>query len=101
METLILFAMVLGFLFVGVPVGLSLGLSSILYVALFTTESLSSVAISLFGVGTHYTLLAIPFFILASSFMSTGGVAKRLIRFAIAAVGHFEVVSRWPQCLRA
>ena len=90
METLILFAMVLGFLFVGVPVGLSLGLSSILYVALFTTESLSSVAISLFGVGTHYTLLAIPFFILASSFMSTGGVAKRLIRFAIAAVGHFR-----------
>lgn len=57
METAILFAMVLGFLFVGVPVGLSLGLSSILYVALFTTESLSSVAISLFGVGTHYTLL--------------------------------------------
>ena len=90
METLILFAMVLGFLFVGVPVGLSLGLSSILYVALFTTESLSSVAISLFGVGTHYTLLAIPFFILASSFMSTGGVAKRLIRFAIASVGHFR-----------
>jgi C4-dicarboxylate transporter DctM subunit len=90
METLILFAMVLGFLFVGVPVGLSLGLSSILYVALFTGESLSSVAISLFGVGTHYTLLAIPFFILASSFMSTGGVAKRLIRFAIASVGHFR-----------
>ena len=90
METAILFAMVLGFLFVGVPVGLSLGLSSILYVALFTTESLSSVAISLFGVGTHYTLLAIPFFILASSFMSTGGVAKRLIRFAIASVGHFR-----------
>ena len=52
METAILFAMVLGFLFVGVPVGLSLGLSSLLYVALFTTESLSSVAISLFGVGT-------------------------------------------------
>ena len=76
METLILFAMVLGFLFVGVPVGLSLGLSSILYVALFTTESLSSVAISLFGVGTHYTLFAIPFFFFASSFMSNCGVAK-------------------------
>jgi C4-dicarboxylate transporter DctM subunit len=90
METLILFVLVLGFLFVGVPVGLSLGLSSILYVAIFTNESLSSVAISLFGVGTHYTLLAIPFFILASSFMSTGGVAKRLIRFAIASVGHFR-----------
>ena len=90
METLMLFVMVLSFLFVGAPVGLSLGLSSILYVALFTSESLSSVAISLFGVGTHYTLLAIPFFILASTFMSTGGVAKRLIRFAIASVGHFR-----------
>lgn len=60
METLILFAMVLGFLFVGVPVGLSLGLSSILYVALFTTESLSSVAISLFGVGTPLHLACDP-----------------------------------------
>lgn len=90
METLVLFALVLGLLFLGAPVGLSLGLSSILYVALFTNESLSSVAISLFGVGTHYTLLAIPFFIIASSFMSTGSVAKRLIRFAIASVGHFR-----------
>ena len=86
----ILFGMVLIMLFVGVPVGLSLGLSSILYITFFTTDSLSSVAISLFGVGGHYTLLAIPFFILASAFMSTGGVAKRLIRFAIATVGHFK-----------
>ena len=38
----------------------------------------------------HYTLLAIPFFILASTFMSTGGVARRIIRFAIACVGHFQ-----------
>ena len=90
METLVLFALVIGLLLLGAPVGLSLGLSSILYVALFTNESLSSVAISLFGVGTHYTLLAIPFFILASSFMSTGSVAKRLIRFAIASVGNFR-----------
>jgi len=36
----------------------------------------------------HYTLLAIQFFILASSFMTTGGVAQRIIRFSIACVGH-------------
>ena len=36
----------------------------------------------------HFTLLAIPFFILASSFMTTGGVARRIIRFSIACVGH-------------
>lgn len=36
----------------------------------------------------HDTLPAIPFFILASSFMSTGGAARRIIRFASALVGH-------------
>ncbi len=90
MESLILFALVLGLLFIGVPVGISLGLSSIIYVAFFSHDSLTSIAISLFGAGQHYTLLAIPFFVLASSFMSTGGVAKRLINFAIASVGHFQ-----------
>lgn len=90
MEALILFAMVLTMLFIGLPVGISLGLSSILFITFFSHDSLSSVAISLFGAGQHYTLLAIPFFILASSYMSTGGVAKRLIHFAIASVGHFR-----------
>jgi C4-dicarboxylate transporter DctM subunit len=53
--------------------------------------SLASVAQTLFNAfAGHYTLLAIPFFILASSFMSTGGVAKRIIRFAIAMVGWFR-----------
>lgn len=90
MDALFLFAMVLTLLFIGVPVGISLGLSSIVFITLFSDDSLSSVAIQLFGAGQNYTLLAIPFFILASVFMSTGGVAKRLINFAIASVGHFR-----------
>jgi C4-dicarboxylate transporter DctM subunit len=90
MESLILFCLVLGLLFMGVPVGVSLGLSSILIIAFFSTDSMSSVALQLFTASQNYTLLAIPFFILASSFMSTGGVAKRIIRFAIASVGHFR-----------
>jgi C4-dicarboxylate transporter DctM subunit len=36
----------------------------------------------------HYTLLAMPFFILSSAFLTTGGVARRLIDFAVSAVGH-------------
>ena len=90
MEPLILFGIVLTLLFLGLPVGISLGLSSILFITFVSDAKLTSVAISLFGAGQHYTLLAIPFFILASSFMSTGGVAKRLINFAIACVGHFR-----------
>lgn len=90
MEPIILFGLVLSLLFLGIPVGISLGLSSILFITFVSDAKLTSVAISLFGAGQHYTLLAIPFFILASSFMSTGGVAKRLINFAIACVGHFR-----------
>ena len=90
METTILFLMVLGFLFMGVPVAVSLGLSSVLVIAFFSTDSMSSVALQLFTASQNYTLLAIPFFILASAFMSTGGVARRIIRFAIACVGHFR-----------
>jgi C4-dicarboxylate transporter DctM subunit len=90
METAILFVLVLGLLFLGVPVAISLGLSSIIVIAFFSPDSMSSVALQLFTASQNYTLLAIPFFILASAFMSTGGVAKRIIRFAIAAVGHFR-----------
>lgn len=90
MVSAILFVMVLTLLFLGVPVAISLGLSSIFVIAFFTTDSMSSIALQLFNASQSYTLLAIPFFILASAFMSTGGVARRIIRFAISAVGHFR-----------
>ncbi|NQZ73430.1 MAG: TRAP transporter large permease subunit, partial [Dinoroseobacter sp.] len=66
----------------------SLGLSSIIVIIFFSNDSMSSVALQLFTASLNYTLLAIPFFILASSFMTTGGVARRIIRFSIACVGH-------------
>ncbi|MBA5777397.1 TRAP transporter large permease [Stappia sp. F7233] len=88
MEAAVLFILVLGLLFLGVPIAISLGLSSVLAIAFFSQDSMSSVAIQLFTASQNYTLLAIPFFILASAFMSTGGVARRIIRFAIASVGH-------------
>ncbi|WP_117234890.1 TRAP transporter large permease [Vibrio maerlii] len=91
MDILLLFVMVIGFMLVGVPIAVSLGLSSILFLLMHSDASLASVAQTLFNAfAGHYTLLAIPFFILASSFMSTGGVAKRIIRFAIAMVGWFR-----------
>src|SRR3546814_15533620 len=36
----------------------------------------------------QYTLLSIPFFILGGAFMTTGGVARRMINFAISCTGH-------------
>ena len=90
MEVAILFFLVIAMLIIGVPIAISLGLSSIMFLLVLSDTSLASVAQSFFqAMAGHYTLLAIPFFILASSFMSTGGVAKRIIRFSIAIVGHF------------
>lgn len=89
MSVLLLFMLVIGFLFLGVPIAIALGLSSIIFLLLYSDASLASIAQTLFNAFSgHYTLLAIPFFILASAFMSTGGVAKRIIRFAIDSVGH-------------
>ena len=91
MDVLFLFIMVVSFMLVGVPIAISLGLSSIIFLMMHSDASLSSVAQTLFSAFEgHYTLLAIPFFILASVFMSTGGVAHRIIRFAIAVVGSFR-----------
>jgi len=91
MDVLFLFAMVIGLLMIGVPIAVALGMSSIIFLLVFSDTSLASVAQSFYQAEAgHYTLLAIPFFILASSFMSTGGVAQRIIRFSIACVGHFR-----------
>jgi C4-dicarboxylate transporter DctM subunit len=90
MESILLFILVLLLLFLGVPIAVSLGFASLMIIAFLSTDSISSVALQLFTASQNYTLLAIPFFILASTFMSTGGVAQRIIRFAIASVGHFR-----------
>ena len=90
MEAVLLFSMVIILLLIGVPIAVGLGLSSIVFLLVYSDASLASIAQTMFNAfAGHFTLLAIPFFILASAFMSTGGVAQRIIRFAIAAVGHF------------
>jgi C4-dicarboxylate transporter DctM subunit len=89
MEVFVLFTMVIGLMLIGVPIAVSLGTSSIIFLLVLSDTSLASIAQTLFqAMAGHYTLLAIPFFVLASSFMSTGGVARRIIRFSIALVGH-------------
>ena len=89
MEVVLLFSTVIGFLLLGVPIAVALGLSSTLFLLIYSESSLASVSGTLFeAFEGHFTLLAIPFFILASAFMTTGGVARRIIRFSVACVGH-------------
>ena len=90
MNTILLFSCLFVFLAMGMPVAIGLGLSSLLTIFFFSQDSLASMSIKLFETSEHYTLLAIPFFVLAGNLMSTGGVARRMVTFAIAAVGHMR-----------
>jgi C4-dicarboxylate transporter DctM subunit len=90
MTVAFLFVMLFGLLLIGTPIAIALGLSSVTSILLFSHDSLASLALKLFETMQHYTLLAIPFFILSSAFLSTGGVARRIIRFALACVGHLR-----------
>ncbi len=90
MTTAILFVLLFGFMLLGMPIAIALGLSSVLTILFFGHDSLASLSLKLFETSEHFTLLAIPFFILSGAFMTTGGVAKRMIRFAIACIGHLR-----------
>ncbi len=90
MTTAALFILLFVFMAIGVPVAVALGLSSLLTILLFGQDSLASLTLKIYETSEHFTLLAIPFFILGGAFMTTGGVAKRMIRFAIACVGHLR-----------
>ena len=90
MTVLFLFLLLFLLMFIGVPIAASLGLAGSITIMLFSPDSVRSLAIKLFETSEHYTLLAIPFFLLSGAFMTTGGVARRLIDFANACVGHIR-----------
>lgn len=90
MTTIFLFVMLFVLMALGMPVAVALGLSSLLTILFFANDSLASMSLKLFETSELYTLLAIPFFILGGTFMTTGGVAKRMIRFANSCIGHLR-----------
>ena len=90
MSALFLVAILFVCLALGIPVAICLGLASISTILLFADQSMLSLAQRFFHTMQIYPLLAVPFFILAATFMTTGGVARRMIEFANALVGHFR-----------
>jgi len=87
---LFLIAMLFLSLLLGVPIAVSLGFASIVTLMLFADQTLLSLALRFFHTMHVYPLLAIPFFILAGTLMTSGGVARRMIDFADALVGHMH-----------
>jgi len=83
---LILFGGLLACLAIGVPVFASLGIAGTFAMMDYGIELLS-IPQSIFDALDSFTLMAIPFFILAGSLMQTGGISRRLINLANALVG--------------
>jgi len=89
MITLIIFVTLIGFILLGVPVAVAMGLTAVLtFIFMGDARVLTMVAQRMYSSTTSFTLLAIPFFILAGNLMNTGGITRRVFRFAQALVGH-------------
>ncbi|MBS3679366.1 TRAP transporter large permease [Ornithinibacillus massiliensis] len=91
MIALLLFGVFFLLILLRIPIGLSLAVSSmmVLFVTL-GTRGFNLIADIMYASVAKFTLLAIPFFILAGVIMEHSGISKRLINFAQALVGHYK-----------
>jgi C4-dicarboxylate transporter, DctM subunit len=90
MSTAIIFGLLLALMLTGMPISISLGLTVLTFLFTMTQVPIESVALKLFTGIEKFEIMAIPFFILAGNFLTHGGVARRMINFATAMVGHFH-----------
>ena len=86
---LIMFSVLVITLLLGFPIAISIGLSSILAIlpSLAFDNTLVTGAQRIFSGISNFTLIAIPFFILAGNIMNQGGIAKKLVAFAQSLTG--------------
>ena len=89
MNAMIIFTLLAVLMLTGMPISISLGLTVLTFLFAFTQVPLESVALKLFTGIEKFEIMAIPFFILAGNFLTHGGVARRMINFATAMVGHW------------
>lgn len=87
MTVLLLFGVFFLLMFIGVPIAVSLGLSSLITMVFATNSSPSVIVQKAFTSLDSFPLMAIPFFILAGVLMSTGGISKRLLNLASVLIG--------------
>ncbi|MFC5496135.1 TRAP transporter large permease [Caenimonas terrae] len=90
MNGLIIFVLLFALMLTGMPVSISLGLTVLTFLFTMTTVPIESVALKLFTGIEKFEIMAIPFFILAGNFLTHGGVARRMIKFATSMVGHWH-----------
>jgi len=90
MMTVVLIVAFLILLLIGVPVAIAMGLAALIALLFGSDVPLIILVQKAFTSIDTFTLMAIPFFILAGTIMTYGGISRRLIAFANAYVGHIK-----------
>jgi C4-dicarboxylate transporter, DctM subunit len=88
-RAVLLFALLLALMATGMPISIALGLSVLTYLFILSTVDPKMVGLKLFTSIDRFEIMAIPFFILAGNFLTSGGVARRMIEFATSMIGHW------------
>ncbi|MHB1232334.1 MAG: TRAP transporter large permease [Burkholderiales bacterium] len=90
MSGFIIFGVLFVLLLTGTPISIALGMTVLVFLALVSSLSLETISIisqKLFTGLDNFAIMAIPFFVLSGTFLSTGGAARRIIHFATTLVG--------------
>ncbi len=89
MSAALIFGLLFALMLTGMPISISLGLTVLTFLFTMTEVPIESVGLKLFSGLDNFGIMAIPFFILAGTFLTRGGVARRMIAFTTSMVGHF------------
>jgi C4-dicarboxylate transporter DctM subunit len=89
-RALTIFVLLIAFMVTGMPVSIALGLTVLTFLFILTNVPIEAVSMKLFTGLESFEIMAIPFFILAGNFLSHGGVARRMIDFAVSLIGHWH-----------
>ena len=81
-----LFIILFIMLMIGVPVGFAIGGATMISMWFFSDLNMVINAQYAYSGISSFTVMAIPFFMLAGSIMSTGGIARRIVNFAAALI---------------
>ena len=90
MTSAFIFVLLIALMLTGMPVSIALGLTVLTFFFFLTQVPIEAVALKLFTGIESFEIMAIPFFILAGNFLTHGGVARRMIRFATTMIGHWH-----------
>jgi C4-dicarboxylate transporter, DctM subunit len=85
-----IFVLLIAFMVTGMPVSIALGLTVLTFLFILSDVRIEAVSLKLFTGLESFEIMAIPFFILAGHFLSHGGVARRMINFAVSLIGHWH-----------